>query len=88
MSQKLATEAEWRRGMADIFAELNQLYDADEMGAVQINIVRRNGDIRTLRAFDQGFKLLMIAAAAIGQRESIEEARDAHDPDCPLREGR
>lgn len=74
-------QSRWRRGMAEIFSELNRLYDADEIGAVHICIARRDGDVRTLRAYDDGFKILLIAAAAIGQKETMEMASTEHDPD-------
>lgn len=73
-------EAQWRRGMADILDELNKLFDADEIGAVHISVVRRDGDVRTLQAFDNGFRILLIAAAAIGQREALEAATIKPDP--------
>ena len=66
----------WRRGMAEIFGELNRLYDADEIGAVIISIARRDGDLRTLKAYDNGFKILLIAAAAIAAKESMEIVGD------------
>lgn len=74
----MISKEQWRRGMAEIFAEMNQLYDADEIGAVQINIVKRDGNIRVLHAYDDGFKILLIAAAAIGQRNALDYA--APDP--------
>lgn len=67
--------------MAEIFSELNRLYDADEIGAVHISIARRDGDVRTLKAYDDGFKILLIAAAAIGAKEALEIPTTEHDAD-------
>ncbi len=71
----------WRRGMADILGELEALFTRDEMGAVQISIALRNGDIRTLSSYDDGFRILLIAAASIGQREAIEGCQIIPSPD-------
>lgn len=81
MSERESGKVRWRRSMATIFEELNALYDADEIGAVQLNIALRDGDVRVLRAYDDGFKILLIAAAAIGQRESLDVARTERDAD-------
>lgn len=65
------TDAEFRRSMSSILGELETLYSADQIGAVQINIALRNGDVRSLCCHDDGFKILIIAAAAIGQHEAL-----------------
>lgn len=76
-----AAKERMRRGMAEILGELETLFSRDEIGAVQINIALRSGDIRTLKVYDDGFKLLLIAAAAIGQREAFDAATVHQDPD-------
>lgn len=65
------SEDRFKRGMADILGELETLFAKDEIGAVQINIALRSGDIRTMRVYAPNFKLLLIAAAAIGQKEAL-----------------
>lgn len=61
-----------KQGMASILGELETLYSRDMIGAVQINIALRDGNVRTLKAYDDGFRVLLVAAAAIGQREAFE----------------
>lgn len=68
-------------GMANILGELENLYSRDEIGAIQINIALRNGDVRTLKAYDSGFRILLIAAATIGQREAFDSAAVTPDED-------
>ena len=68
----LSPENRWRHGMALILGEMENLYSADQIGAVQINIVLRDGNVRTLKAYASGFRVLLVAAAAIGQREAFE----------------
>lgn len=70
-----------RRGMADILNELEQMYSLDLIGAVQINIALRDGGVRTLRCYDDGFKLMLIAAAAIGQHEALQVPSVERDPE-------
>ena len=77
----MSAKDRWRQSMAEIFDELNRLYDADLIGAVQINVAKRDGDIRVLAAHDDGFRILLIAAAAIGQKEAMDAARVEKDPD-------
>lgn len=60
-----------RRGMAGILGELETLFANDEIGAVQINIARRDNTVRTLFACGDGFRMLLIAAAAIGHAEAV-----------------
>ena len=62
----------FKQGVASILDELEQLYSQDKIGAVQINIALRDGDVRTLKAYDTGFRVLLVAAASIGQREAFE----------------
>jgi superfamily I DNA and RNA helicase len=76
----MATER-LRQGMASILGELESLYAKDAIGAVQINIALRDGDIRTLKCYDDGFRVLLVAAAAIGQREAFESIEVERDPD-------
>lgn len=57
-------------GMATILSELEARFSADEIGAVQINMVLRDGTVRTMQAWDNGFALLMVAAVSIGQDEA------------------
>jgi hypothetical protein len=63
-----------QHGMAHILGELESLYAQEKIGAVQINIVLRDGNVRTLKCHDDGFRILLIAAAAIGQREAFDAA--------------
>ncbi len=70
-----------KHGMAAILGELENLYAQDLIGAVQINIALRDGNVRTLKAYDDGFRILLIAAAAIGQREAFDSAEVTRDPD-------
>jgi hypothetical protein len=65
-----------RRSLASIQSELEQLYAADKIGAVQVNIVLRSGDVRTFKCSDDGFRFLLLAATAIGQREALDDAND------------
>lgn len=73
------TTKRWREGMAAILGELEQLYAADAIGAVQINIALRDGNVRTMKAHDNGFRILLIAAAAIGHHETIDRAAQRPD---------
>lgn len=68
-----------KRGMAAILDELETLYAADQIGAISISIVRRDGDVRHLCAHDNGFRIVLIGATAIAHREAIENA--AREPD-------
>jgi hypothetical protein len=69
----------FKRGMASIIDEMTALYARDEIGAVSISIVLRTGDVRHLTAYDNGFKINLIGAAAIAQREVLDNA--VRDPD-------
>src|SRR5579871_2687559 len=66
------SEQRFKEGVASILDELEQLYSQDKVGAIQINIALRDGGVRTLKAYDNGFRVLLVAAAAIGQREAFE----------------
>lgn len=68
-----------KHGMALILGELETLYAQDLIGAVQINIALRDGNVRTLKAYDDGFRVLLVAAAAIGQREAFEATEVTRD---------
>jgi hypothetical protein len=68
-----------KHGMASILGELETLYSQDLIGAVQINIALRDGNVRTLKAYDDGFRVLLVAAAAIGQREAFEATEVTRD---------
>lgn len=63
---------QWKRRMAYILGQLETLYSQDKIGAVQINMALRDGDICTLEAYDTGFRVLLVAAAAVGQQEAFE----------------
>lgn len=67
--------------MATILGELETLYAADKIGALQINIALRDGNVRTLKSYDDGFRILLIAAAAIGQREAFDATAVTPDSD-------
>src|SRR5258707_10603324 len=69
-----------KHGMAAILGELENLYAQDLIGAVQINIALRDGNVRTLKAYDDGFRILLIAAAAIRQREAFDSPEVTRDP--------
>lgn len=71
----------WRRGMASCLGELEQLYTKDEIGAVSISIALRDGNVRTLKCYDAGFRVLLISAAAIALKEATEFAPVERDPD-------
>lgn len=80
-------EDRWRRGMASILGELEKLYDRDEIGAVSICIALRDGNIRHLQSYGSGFRILLIAAAAVGLKEATDapqrdaDAENWHTPD-------
>src|SRR5258707_12068244 len=83
-----------KHGMAAILGELENLYAQDLIGAVQINIALRDGNVRTLKAYDDGFRILLIAAAAIGQLGfaffapyACAHAREGHDGSAVCRGG-
>lgn len=63
-----------KRGMASILDELESLYAEGKIGAVSIAIALRSGDVRHLTAYDNGFRIVLIGAAAIAQREVVENA--------------
>lgn len=72
---------QWRHGMASVLGELEELYARDQIGAVSISIAYRDGNVRHLKCYDDGFRILLIAAAAIGLKEATElpMARDPGD---------
>ena len=73
------------RQLAINLDELQALFMANDIGGLQINIIRRNGDVRTLMWHDDGFKILLVAAGAIGQYEALLNASGtarAYDPDA------
>ena len=70
-----------KRSMALILSELEQLFERNELGAVSIAIALRNGDVRHLTAYDNGFRIVLIGAAAIAARETVEMAVVDRDPD-------
>lgn len=67
------SEQRFKQGVASILDELEQLYSKDKIGAIQINIALRDGNVRTLKAYDSGFRVLLVAAASIGQRKAFED---------------
>ena len=74
-------EERWRHGMASILGELEQLYDRDEIGAVSISIALRDGNVRHLSSYDTGFRILLVAAAAIGLKNATDYAPLTPDPE-------
>jgi hypothetical protein len=75
------TSEQLKQGMASILGELEGLFAQDKIGAVQINIALRDGNVRTLRCFDDGFRNLLVAAAAFGLRHAFDSADVRPDPD-------
>ena len=74
-----AGAARVKRGMASILGELETLFGKDDIGAVSIAVVRRDGNVRHLTCFDDGFRIMLIGATGIAHREAIENA--CRDPD-------
>lgn len=81
MSAEQAPGDRYKSGLATILGELETLYAKDQIGALQINIALRDGNVRTLKAYDDGFKILLIACASIGQREAFDAATVTPDAD-------
>lgn len=69
-----------KRDMASMLDVVETLYATDRIGAIQICIALRDGNVRTMLAYDDGFKILMIAAASIGQRDALDACQVQHDP--------
>ena len=73
--------ARWRRGMASILSELEELYMQDKMGAVSIAIALRTGDVRHLISYDNGFRIVLIGATAIAHKAVMDGASATPDSD-------
>jgi hypothetical protein len=71
----------FKEGLGSILGELELLFAKDQIGGIVVSIALRDGNVRSLGVYDDGFKILLIAAAAIGQREAIEATRAGADPD-------
>lgn len=58
-----------------ICAEIAEAFYEGDIQAIACIIVKKNGDIRTLQGFEEGFKMPLLAGTSILQTEMIEIAR-------------
>jgi hypothetical protein len=63
---------DFKRELAAQLDELENMFGADDIAAVSIAIVRRNGDVRTLNSCDLGQKVALVAAATLAAHGTIQ----------------